>query len=301
MRGFVFTLMALLIGSVLVLFAVTDQPPALSSKTAVPEVREMNGLVQDIESDVDRGLYITGFRALLGQIEYLVTQGEFLNDTDASFVEAMTNGTVQNESLSALNGTTFSVWLEQTEGILEERGFTFDYEIVSLSQGHYNASMVQANATITYNLTDSRDQRSFTRTVASSALIPIEGLEDPTYFVKSLGRISNTIEFTNETDLDTLINWSANESRYRFSDKSPSLLMRLENDFSASPHGIESIVNGERFINQGVGTYDGRSSIDALYFSTISHDPRCMSGTPSWFRLDVGRFSDYTGATNVSC
>ena len=301
MRGFIFSIIALLLVSVLVLFATSDRTPDLSSRSAVPEVREMNAIITDIETDIDRGLYITSFRALLGQIEYLLTTGTLLDSTQAAFEEAMLNGTVQGASMNALNGSDFGLWLEKIDGILSERGFNFEYEVVSIEQYHSTPHVVSSDAIVRYTLTDSRGRRSYTRIVTRTAHVPLEGLEDPLYFVKSLGRLSNMVRFTNETDLDHLINASANNSLYRPSNKSPSYLMRLEGNYSPSEHGIESIVSGQRFLNQGVGSYDGRSSIDALYFSNIAHDARCMSGTPSWFRLDVTRFDDYTGASNVTC
>lgn len=300
-RGFIFSLIALVMLGVLVLFASTDVEPDQASRTAVPEVREMNAIIEDIESDIERGLYITGFRSLLAQIEYMITTGTFIDDVHDTFEEAMLNGTINNASMNALNGTYFAVWLEKTEAILGERGFGFDYAVLELNETHERYDAVHVSATITYNLTDSRGKRMYSRTVETGSNIDIEGLEDPVYFVKSLGRLSNTLNFTNETDLTTLVGWSENNSRYRASNKSPSFLMRLEGDFGPSPFGIESIVNGNRFLVQGVSTYDGKSSIDALYFSTIGHDERCMSGQPSWFRLDVERFDDYTGAVNVSC
>ena len=301
MRGFVFSIMALLIVSVLVLFTTTDRAPDLSSRSAVIEVREMNAIVSDIESDIDRGLYITSFRALLSQVEYLITTGELLPSTQASFEEAMLNGTIEGTPMNALADADFTIWLEKIEDILGQRGFTFTYEIDSIEQYHTSPAIVTSEVTVRYTLTDSRQRRSYERNVTRTAHVPLEGLEDPLYFVKSLGRLSNVVRFTNETDLLILIDESANNSLYRFSNNSPSYLMRLEGDFSASDHGIESIVNGQRFLNQGVSTYSGRSSIDALYFSGIPHDPRCMSDTPSWFRLDTDRFSEYDGAINITC
>jgi hypothetical protein len=301
MRGFVFSIMALLIVSVLVLFATTDQQPDLSSRSAIPEVREMNAIITDIETDIGRGLYITSFRALLAQIEYLIRNGELLTSTEDAFNEAMLNGTINGQAMNTLDEADFALWLEKIEAILAQRGFSFTYEVLSLEQYHSDPTTVASDVTLTYTLADSGGKRNYTRTITSTAHVPLEGLEDPLYFVKGLGRLSNVVRFTNETDLIALIDESANNSLYRASDKSPSYLMRLEGDFSASEHGIESIVNGHRFEVQGITLYDGRSSIDALYFSSIGHTPQCMSGTPEWFRLDTGRLGDYTGSTNITC
>lgn len=301
MRGAAYTLIAVALVSVMIVFHVTSTEVEDEQRSAVSIVENMNGVIDALEEDLERAIYITAYRATIAQVEKITKTGEFINDTDAAFDEGMLNGTIENVSVTALDDASLSDWLDKTDTILTSRGYAFTYAITSLDQRHVNATHLSVSVTIDYNLSDYKGTRTYVRQASANRTIPVRGLEDPMYYVRSLGRISSTIRWTNTTDIPTLINASENNSKYVLSDKSPSWLMRLEGNMSSSPDGIESIVNGQRFLLQGIGDYDGRSSVDTLYFSNLSHTPNCMSDTPNWFRLDSARLSDYTGSTNVTC
>ncbi|MFT4307801.1 MAG: hypothetical protein ACMXYM_00325 [Candidatus Woesearchaeota archaeon] len=301
MRGVAYTFIAIILSSVVFVFATTIDQPTRATQSPISIVQSMNAVIDAFEEDLERGVYISSYRTVIGQIEKITQTGEYLVDLNASYHEGMLNRTIEGVNVSALNGSGLIDWLDRTRTIYANRGYHFEYEIISLEQYHTTPYAITNAATLTYNLSDPRQERRYERDIRVEVDIPVGGLEDPAYYMASIGRISNIVEFTNETDIPTLINWSMMNSKYRSSNKSPSFLMRLEGNFSASEHGIESIVSGQRFLVQGVGTYDGRSSIDALYFSTIAHEAQCMSGTPDWFRLDTDRLDDYTGSTNVTC
>jgi hypothetical protein len=300
MRGVAYTFIALVLSGVVFIFATTIEQPTRSANP-ISIVQSMNDVIDAFEEDFERGVYISSYRAVIGQVEKVTQTGEYILDTPASFEEGMLNRTIENVSVSALNGSGLIDWLDRTQAIYEARGYLFDYAIVSLEQYHETPFAITNAAVLNYNMSDRQGERTYTRSVRVEVDIPVEGLEDPAYYIASLGRISNIVEFTNETDITSLINDSMTNSKYRMSNKSPSYLMRLAGNMSPSEFGIESIVSGQRFLIQGIGDYDGKSSIDALYFSTIGHEPQCVSSTPSWFRLDTGRLGDYTGAVNVTC
>lgn len=300
-RGIAFTFIAIVLAGVIIAFTLSEHTGPAAPRSGISIVESMNAVIDAFQSDLGRGLYITSYRTVIGQIEKITKTGEFINDTQASFEEGMINNTIDNVTVSALNGSTLTDWLDKTASIYKKRGYEFSYHIVNLSERQKNATVIETELDLDYNLTDTLSKRGFVRHTVVKADIPIAGLEDPVYYVRSLGRISNIIEFTNTRDLPTLIAWSANDSRYVTSDKSPSFLMRLAGNFSPSPIGIESIANGQRFLLQGIGTFDGRSSADAMFFSNRSESVVCVNGTPSWFRLDRSRLSDYPGAVNVTC
>lgn len=300
-RGIAFTIIALVLAGVIISFTLTQDNGPPEPRSGIAIVQNMNGVIDAFQADLQRGLYITSYRTVIGQIEKITKTGQFINDTEASFVEGMINNTIDNVSVSALNGSSLTDWLDKTEAIYKARGYDFSYHIVNLTERQLNATALQTSIDLDYNLSDSRSERRFVRHTHVTATIPIQGLEDPVYYVKSLGRVSNLFEFTTTHDLPTLIAWSANNSRYVLSNKSPSFLMRLAGNFSPSPYGIESIVDGQRFLLQGIGTYDKRSSVDSMYFSNRAESVVCVNNTPSWFRLDRSRLSDYPGAVNVSC
>ena len=51
-------------------------------------VQAMNTLLNDLERDMQRAIYITGFRALLSAQQEMVTTGQFLNDSRSELASA---------------------------------------------------------------------------------------------------------------------------------------------------------------------------------------------------------------------
>ncbi|MBW3011890.1 hypothetical protein KY311_01780, partial [Candidatus Woesearchaeota archaeon] len=78
-------------------------------------VYSMNDFTRDIEQDIERALYITGFRALASEIGYIIDFGEFVDDYDLRFKEAFFEGTVMNWSQALMTNSTFNDWLSRVQ------------------------------------------------------------------------------------------------------------------------------------------------------------------------------------------
>lgn len=300
-KGFIFSALALIMTSIIIFFLFTGQPNQSSSDTAVSATIRLNSAINDLEKDVVRGLYITSFRTIIAQDETVTSQGQFLNNSQSSFYEGMINGTIEGFNASTLDNATFTDWLLKTKEIMRSRGILFSYNITNITEFQTNYDYVSTSLEMNYTLSDYRKQRTFRRLINITVKIPVSGLDDPIYYIESLGRITSTINFTNNTNILYLINQSAYKTVYTNNNQSPDYLMRLEGNFSASPDGIESVVDGQKFLIQGITQYNGRSSIDAMYFSNRTETIVCINNTPSWFRLDTARLGDYANDTVVSC
>jgi len=300
-KGFIFSALALIMTSIIIFFLFTGQPNQSSSDTAVSATIRLNSAINDLEKDIVRGLYITSFRTIIAQDETVTSRGQFLNNSQLSFNEGMINGTIEGFNASTLDNATFTDWLTKTKEIMRSRGILFSYNITNITDFQTSYDYVSTSLEMNYTLSDYRKQRTFRRHINITVNIPVSGLDDPIYYIESLGRITSTINFTNNTNILYLVNQSAYQTAYRNNNQSPDYLMRLEGNFSASPYGIESIVDGQRFLIQGITQYSGRSSIDAMYFSNRTETVVCINNTPSWFRLDTARLGDYANDTVVSC
>ncbi len=300
-KGFVFTIITIFLTSIIVVFFILHYNSIQTKNTDVKEVEKLNSAIEDFEKDLNRGLYITSFRSVMGEIEKITKTGKFLNNTQKAFEEAMLNSTVENESLKILENSTFKDWIEKTKTQLYKKGIIFSYKIKNLTITQDNYTHIKIYLELQYNMSDYKNKKKFVRTTKKTTYLPLQGLEDPVYFVKSNGKIANIINFTNNTNIFYLINVSFNNSLYIHNNKSPNFLMRLEGNFNNSTTGIESIANGQRFYNIGVLNYTGRSSVDAMYFSNISHTALCVNNTPNWFRIDNERKNDYNNITIISC
>ena len=300
-RGFVFTFIALVMTGVLILFFITDTGDPHAGIDPLFLTAQMNAHIDDIDADLERGLYITSFRTILSQIERIIVTGEFLESSEDTFIEGMLNATIEGEEVELLEEMSFSDWLEKAETLLATRGMNLTYHALELSLGHDEPFAITVTLHANYTLTERSGMRRYERSVEKHARIPIQNLEDPAYYVKSLGRLTNQIIPAPTDDVHDLIALAENNSHYLPSTKSPTFFMRFEGNFSAAEHGIESIVHGQRFYNHDIFAYEGRSNVDTLYFSDIAHTPECVNATPSWFRLDDERIADYTNVTVISC
>ena len=300
-KGFVFTMLAIMITSIIVVFFLIGLESVDYGQSSMRDSKMLTMLMEDIEDDVSRGLYITSFRTLMGQIERTIVTGNYLSSAQDTFVEGMINGTIEGSSPEILEDTSFMDWLEKITLLIEERGYTFDYEITRLTQTHTSPWSVTATLMMEYNITSPDGMKGYNRIIDIQREVPIIGLEDPAYYIQSLGRLSNTINKSDTNDIMLLIDASSENSRYIESNLSHSFLQRLEGDFSPSNYGIESIVSGQRFKSQGIIDYEGRSSIDALYFIDSGAIVQCVEDAPEWFRIDINRISRYDNINNITC
>jgi hypothetical protein len=141
------------------------------------------------------------------------------------------------------------------------------------------------------------------RSLSLVAQIPIEGMEDPVYIVNTGGLVSNKIKrtphttFVQGTNISALSNHSLS-SYYRDHTDAPSFLGRLQGNLTASPYGVESMVNLQKLAAQGVPTSQ-KSVIDYIYFSTSNPSTNGVSGMSAWFRLDSTHLA-YYNATHLA-
>ena len=85
------------------------------------------------------------------------------------------------------------------------------------------------------------------------------------------------------------------------SSSAPSFLSRLQGSTTASPYGIESVVNVQKLSNQGI-TAEQKSTIDYIYLSSSNPLPKCtIPGMPSWFYLDQNNLNTYQATAIAQC
>ncbi len=305
-RGFFFTVIALLM-MLLVFFTLSIESSKQHREQAlVTAVRlsTMSDFIASLEDDMSRALYISGFRAMLTLVQEVISTGAFLEDADNALLQAVVNGTVGNATAPLMENSTFTLWIAK----IEQNAVLMDVN-VSIVLG--NITLVQDDpweidlrAQVAFNVSDMKRTSSWYREKEIVAHVPLIGLEDPVYAVNSYGLLTNTVIPANITDfVDEATNDTAglqlhlNHSYYLASPDAPTFLMRLEGNLSASPFGIESLINLNGFIEQGIPISE-RSAVDYIYFSNVTHTPNRiwnMSTLPdwNWFRLDNSSLGRY--------
>lgn len=293
-KGVIFTLVAIILVLILILIIFTENEYRLSNKMSVIEIRveTINDFIKSVEKDLNRGLYITSFRALLGIQSYISANGTFLNDTNAQFKELLLNGTIENQKIEAIENFTFTNWTGRIKDEAEKIDISANFSIINLTIYQQDPWSVTVDSLL---ILDVRDKRGIARWIRNENIkikLDIQGFEDPLYTINSFNRVINIIKKANETDFSVtsnLIN-HINNSYYIESNTGPDFLMRLEGKTSNSTYGIESLVNIVKFSNQELPTYE-KSSVDYLYFQSSTAANCVVNETYqqlSWFRLDNG-------------
>ncbi|MBU4493274.1 MAG: hypothetical protein KKA61_02795 [Nanoarchaeota archaeon] len=298
-KSMFFSIIAIALISLIIFSFTTYTSYKLRDKVMVTETRiySMNSFIDDIEKDIERGLYISGFRSLMSMEQYITDNGIFLYDVNSCFKEAFLNGTINNSQMGLMNESTFINWTQRIkeQAIKLDIIVEFDVHDVTIYQKNPWAANIGINVTL--NVEDVKKTASWKRPLYITTNISIQEFEDPLYVINSYGRVTNTIIKTNITDFvvnndTTNLKTHVNNSYYIESDTAPSFLMRLEGNLSNSLYGIESLVNLEEFQAQEVPIRD-RSVVDYIYFGNQTTENYNIQDMPSWFKLDEEHLETY--------
>lgn len=299
-KAIFFTIISiLLVGLILTSFSIVVGYK-LRDKMNVIETRimSMDGFIDDVDRDMERGLYISGFRSLLGLEQYIVTQGTFVTNISSAFNEVIMNGTYNSTIISIAEGSTFADWMGKIKTEAAKIGINVNFTVNNIKIYQAEPWSVRVDLNITLEVADERNTAKWNNTRNVTAKIGIEGFEDPLYIINSYGRVANLIFRANATNFNNdgvLIDHLLN-SRYIASATGPNFLMRLEGRFNSDVNGLESLVNLAKFSAQEIPIY-ARSGVDYLYFSN-STLPYCTvnetASSYSWFKLDTDHLSAYS-------
>ncbi|MCX6710327.1 MAG: hypothetical protein NTV63_05260 [Candidatus Woesearchaeota archaeon] len=315
-KGFFFTVIAIYLIAVLVFSASFQKRYELRKEGQVlsSRIKSMNDFVKDVDKDLERGLYISGFRTLMGLEEYMSSRGFFLNDTNSAFQEAFFNKSIGNYSIALLEGSSFSDWAYRINSHAEEMNLKVNFTFNNLTISQSSPWQVDIRINVSMHIWDVSGLASWHREKMIFSGISIIDLEDPLYSVNTYGRVANSIhkapslDFVSGSDTSVLLN-HLNNSYYVSSVFAPSFLMRLSGNLSASPYGIESLVDVSELTSQGI-TAKTKSVVDYIYFSSRVTNYVCVDNAlanpdmPSWFRLDPddSHASFYEiSAINITC
>ena len=310
-KGMFFTVLAIAF-IIVFIFAFTFKVGSrLTNQMQITEARvsSINEFILDLERDTERGLYISSYRALLAIEEYIVNQGEFVNDVNSAFQELLINGTLNGTTPSLIESSTFTQWTSQvsSEGDNFNLNINITPEEVSIAQK--DPWNVEVSVDLNYFIEDEAQTSKWDYTKTINTTISIINFEDPLYVVNSLGRLTNTIQespfegnytyqITGDWYTDNFVE-HINQSYYAENPNAPSFLMRFENNINASENGIESMVNLKKVSDFGLTVDTDASIVDYLYWNNDNSGNYRVNDTVSWIKLDLTHLSRYN-LTEVS-
>jgi len=288
-----FTLTAIVLVSVMFMTVNSYNINRLRQRAFVLEERVMSVdyFIGDIEKDIQRGIYIASFRALLAVQQHITAEGQYLTDLDATYTELLVNGSVDGNYISVMNDTELNKWINKIKYEASKSAIGLNYKIDDVELVHLSSWIVETRLSVTLNITDSRGTARWVRNQTINSTLNITLFEDPVYAVNTFGNVINLIERTNITDFvdgddPADLKFHAENSLYLENNGSPSYLMRLEGNLGSSDSGIESMVNLKKVELAGL-VVESKSCIDYIYFnSTFDPENWEINNTFNWLRLD---------------
>lgn len=267
-------------------------------------VSTMDSFLNSIEDNLEKQIYIAGFRIIFLAENYIIDTGKYIGESDNYtgiedfFQEAFLQGTV-----SGVEQYILFTYTDLADS-LQEKADKMNLEIILENPPKLlNISQEDpwnVNFTVGFDLTmeDKENLAKWERFQVISVLIPVTGFSDPLYNVETYNKVPRLIEQTPyegdyvDGDKTNLISHIDN-GYYAANSDAPNFLMRLEGNFSANPSGIESFVIRPDLSKQGLPTTE-KSCIDYIYFSSNSPPYSSVSGVyESWFRIDDGHRTKY--------
>jgi len=318
-KGIFFTFAAIALSVIILLSFNTYNEYRLFDKMGVIEIRinTMNNFIKDLENDMDKAIFIIGFRSLLSIEEYMMDNDDFLDNLgttlNGAFDEAFRLGTINSVNMMLMEDNTFVDWIERIDNISNKTDMTLDFVINSVSISQSNPWIVDVTVNLDINVNDKKstaswviDNKDYTTKInITSEIGDNHRFVDPLYLIFNDGLANNSIRQTTVPDFSSISNLQehvdgriplgVSGSYYITNSDAPSYLNRFEEGtiFTASANGIESLVDVETVSGLGLGHPSGKTAVDHLYFDSTSSTLNCNidgMGIPyDWFLLD------YTG------
>jgi len=254
-------------------------------------VSTMNSFLNSIEKNLERQVYISGFRILFLAENDITSTGNYI-DVDSFFNEAFFNGSINgNSNQSILLGATYSDLINSINQKAKKINVNITLANSQIEVTQVDPWNVKFSLISDFIMQDREELARWEKEQIISAFIPVAGFEDTLYTVNTYAKVSRKINqtpyegnYTNGVDISNLLN-HVNNNYYSASSSAPSFLNRLEGNFSSDSNGIESFVNIPEIDTQGIPTLT-KSDIDYIYFSSNNPVYYSVLGMPSWFRVD---------------
>lgn len=294
-KGFFFT------GIVIVIFSLFFLSYTLYSsiqerKAIQQRVATMNNFIYSIEQDLQRQLFIAGFRSIFILENQITSSGEYIADSDEHFQSIFFNGTFLNQSQELMLGATYQniILSSQEKAASLNIDMNFSSPLYEVTQE--DPWNVKFTLSLNLKAEDKAGLASWNKTENVIALVPIEYFEDPIYYISTGGKFSLKFKktpYTFSPGDTTNLSLHAQDMYYAASLLAPSFLDRLQGITTENPQGIESFVN---LLTTGYSAPQESSVIDYQLFY-LSTSGCYVQGTPSWFRIDPAHLTLY----NATC
>lgn len=294
----VFFISAAIVVITLLITSYTIYSNAQERKAIQKRIETMNSFIKSIEQDLERKLFIAGFRSLFTFENKIIESGSYITNVNASFQEMFFNGTFDNQTQSIMIGATVTDIIKDIQSLGNKISINITLTNPKASISQTDPWHVTVNLGGNFTIADENNLSSWNTMLNATGVIPISYFDDPIYIINTGSLIVTKINRTiyNSFNTASLIDHTTKQY-YKASITAPSFLDRFEGNLVAnSVNGIESLVDIQNLQSKGLQTQE-KSIVDYIYFSSSNPTYCHVAGMPSWFYLDNSTLAAY----NATC
>ncbi len=167
-------------------------------------LNDMYKMYEGIVRDVNKASDIITKRAISVCISSIVSEGVSLNNSQESLAELAWNGTLHSTPQSLMENNTLPDWIAQIKNVGDTKGYNINIIITNFEVKPYDSWNLVTTGVMNINISDKGGTASLNRDETLNHLTSIEGFEDPTYPLNTIGRATNLIAkagYENYTEL----------------------------------------------------------------------------------------------------
>jgi len=295
-KGQIFTILAIVL--IALMFVSFELLSIYQDRQTVKiRVTTMQSFMNSMEENLERQLFISGFRILFLAGEE-ITKGNYIV-VDDFFNETFFNGTINGVTNSTiLEGATYNDIINSINNKSKKINVEVIIDNSTLDIRQIDPWNVQLTLSSDFVLQDKSGLAKWQKKQNITSSISVEHFEDPLYLINSNSQITRKINRTiyegNYADGGDISNFSKHVSQgyYASNSDAPSFLNRLEGNLSADPNGIESFVDRAAFLAISLDP-GAKSCVDHIYFSADDPSNSAVVGMPGIFRIDANHSTFY--------
>ena len=261
-------------------------------------IETMNSFINSIEQDLERKLFIAGFRSLFTFENKIIETGAYIGNVNASFQEMFFNGTFNGQSQSIMIGATLNDILNDMQTLGNKIAINLTLKNAQANLDQIDPWNIRITLQGNFTIRDNSNLSSWDTILTATGIVPISYFDDPVYIINTGSLIVAKFNQTQYNSFDSLsLLDHTTKQYYKSSTQAPSFLNRFEGNLLVdSVYGIESLVDIQNLQSKGLQTQQ-KSIVDHIYFSESNPSSCHIAGMPSWFYLDNSNLADY----NASC
>ncbi|MFH1473952.1 MAG: hypothetical protein ABIE55_03595 [Candidatus Aenigmatarchaeota archaeon] len=179
---------------------------------------ELDYFTESIERDLTRFVEINGKRSLISAVSKIVVNGTGLDNSQLRLKEMVENGTLYGESAPLVDTSNLQTWKSKIVEIAGRSGFNVDFQNIQIHINQSDSFNLLFNVNVSINVSDKIEIMGILKNITASALVSIEGVEDPTFPLNTYGRVVRFIRASNSSEYTNYLVEGTNSSGYASGD-----------------------------------------------------------------------------------